>query len=110
MRWPVSPRCSYFQKSVKMEKIIEWLKANKFIVIGAAAMLFLAPKLLRKPRRRRRTKSYTVPVRRRSRMTVRRINKPARRSSGGRKARKAWQVKGSLAARRHMARLRKMRG
>lgn len=93
-----------------MEKIIEWLKANKFIAIGAAALLFLAPKLFKKTRRRRRTRqSYSVPVRRKSRVLIRRRNKPTKRRTQG-KAKKAWQVKGSLAARRHMARLRKMRG
>lgn len=93
-----------------MEKIIDWLKANKILAIGAAALLFLAPKLFRTTRRRRRrTQTYSVPTRRRSRVSIRRRNKPAAKRTG-KKAKKAWQVKGSLAARRHMARLRKMRG
>lgn len=93
-----------------MEKIIEWLKANKILAIGAAALLFLAPKLFKTRRRtrRRRVTPVSAPRRRRARATVARRRKTTGRS--GKKVKKAWQVKGSIAARRHMARLRKMRG
>jgi len=83
---------------------IEWLKNNKMIaIIGAAVIVFLVfgKKLFRAAPRRRRHVSASKPyVRRR---TVKRSY-----TAGG-KAKKPWQVKGSLAAKRHMALLRRKR-
>lgn len=98
-----------------MEKIISWFKENKLLGfgIGAAIVLLFFPGLMRRRTRRRRSRTIYAPVTRRRRARVRiRRNKPAvrRRSySRGGKKKKAWQIKGSLAARRHMARIRKMR-
>jgi hypothetical protein len=86
-------------------KIMAWIKNNPMIAIGAAlvAVLLFFPKLLKfgaTRRRRRRTIPRSVGVRRR---TVRRhYNKAGKRL-------KAWQIKGSLAAKRHMAQIRKRR-
>lgn len=83
---------------------IDWIKNNKTIaIIGGLAIFFLlfGKKLFAATvRRRHRTVSRPAYVRR----------KTAKRSytSGG-KAKKPWQVKGSDAARRHMARLRRMK-
>lgn len=82
-------------------KAIEWIKANKILaaVIGLALGVFLLPRILKKlkPRRRRR-RSYAV--------TTRRHRRPATRHYGI-KRKRPWQIKGSLAARRHMARIRR---
>ena len=91
-----------------MEKIIEWIKGNKIIAIAAGALLalFAVQKFMRPVRRRRRL----IPGTRK--YSTKRFPKRARAKrvyTKGGKAKKPWQVKGSLAARRHMARLRKMR-
>jgi hypothetical protein len=98
------------------DKIVTWVKGNLGIAIAAAAgiivMLFF-PKLLGIGKRTRRRRRY-VPLRvvRRRRSAIRRS--PPRRSvrrqyTKGGKAKKAWQIKGSLAARRHMAQIRRKR-
>jgi len=93
-----------------MEKIIEWIKGNKILAISAGALLalFAVQKMIKPKRRRRRTVS--AGARRYLRKTAGRPRTKIKRvyTKGG-KAKKPWQVKGSLAARRHMARLRKMR-
>jgi hypothetical protein len=89
------------------DKVMEWLKENKMIAIGAAAIavLLFFPKLLKfgtTRRRRRRTLPRSVGIRRRRPTIRRRYNKAGKRL-------KAWQIKGSLAAKRHMAQIRKRR-
>jgi len=93
-----------------MEKIIEWVKGNKILAISAGALLalFAVQKMVKPARRKRRTVS--AGARRYLRKTAGRPRTKTKRvyTKGG-KAKKPWQVKGSVAARRHMARLRKMR-
>lgn len=82
-----------------------WVKGNLPLAIGAGlliAILFF-PRIIRKligtnVRHRRRSLPRSVGMRR-----------ARRRYSKGGKAKKPWQIKGSLAAKRHMARLRKRR-
>lgn len=102
-----------------MEKILEWVKGNKVLAISAGALLalFAVMKMTKPARRRRRT--VTTGARRRSvspgarRYLRKAAGRPRTKSkrvyTKGGKAKKPWQVKGSIAARRHMARLRKMR-
>jgi hypothetical protein len=87
--------------------IIEWIKANKWlsIIIGLVAVVLFFPKLITKllgssHRRKRRTFKPVVRIGRRK--VKRQYNKAG-------KAKKPWQIKGSEAARRHMAKLRRMR-
>lgn len=94
------------------DKIMEWVKGNKWLAIagaGIVALLFF-PKILRAPRRRRRRTTYApVTTARRRKIRVNRTARPRKEYTKGGKAKKAWQIKGSLAAKRHMARIRKMR-
>ena len=86
----------------KFEALKTWVMNNKVIAgIGAAVLLFfLYKKFARKSyRRRRRSLPRSVYMRRRTRRSYTR----------GGKAKRPWQIKGSLAARRHMARIRKRR-
>jgi hypothetical protein len=100
-----------------------WIKSNVLLAIGILliAVFLFFPKVLRGlfggTRRRRRT-SYRL-TRMAGRRTYRR-RRPLPRSVGirrrprkqytkGGKAKKPWQIKGSMAARRHMARIRRMR-
>lgn len=88
-------------------KILDWIKANLLYVgIGLVAVIFIIPKLFKKAPRKRRTLPRSagrrIPIR------TKRTNKPAQRSADGKK-KKPWQIKGSLAARRHMAQIRKRR-
>jgi len=82
------------------DKIKTWVVANPVLAAGVAigAVMLLKPGLFRAKRRRRR------PARKVShKRTVRRRynTKPA--------GKKAWQVKGSKAARLRMAKIRRMR-
>lgn len=90
-------------------KIMAWVENNKAIaaVIGIVAAIFIFKKLNRPTRRRRRR----VAVKTYRRRTVRRMKSPVsrRRYSKTPTGKKAWQVKGSLAARRRMAQLRARR-
>lgn len=95
-----------------IDKVIEWAKGNKWIALAGAGLLTLLffPKMFRAPRRRRRRTTYApVTTARRRRIRVNRTSKPRKAYTKGGKAKKAWQIKGSLAAKRHMARIRKMR-
>jgi len=99
-----------------MEKVIEWAKANKMIVIAAiAGILLFALRKFIKPKRKKK-RSYR-PMRAASRRRrsyspkkAARAPKRAKRlySKSGKRLR-PWQIKGSLAARRHMAQIRKKR-
>lgn len=86
-----------------IQKITAWIKANKLlaVAIGGAALLMFFPKIMRfgrnTYRRRRRIIPRAVGMRRRKVYT-----------KGGR-AKRPWQIKGSLAARRHMAQIRRMK-
>jgi hypothetical protein len=88
-----------------IETIMNWIKANKILAIiaGVIAAFFLLPKLLGSVRRRRTRRKY-APVR-----IVRIKNKPRKTYTRGGAAKKPWQIKGSLAAKRRMARIRKMK-
>lgn len=89
----------------KLTAVINWLKENKLIAagLGIAAVLVLMKKFGRKSYRRRRRlpRSVNYPVRRK------RPGSTARRRSAG--AKKPWQIKGSQAAKRRMALLRRKR-
>jgi hypothetical protein len=88
-------------------KIFELIKENKTaaIIIGAVIGLFMLKKFGGRRRvRRRRAPVVRVRVRRSARGSYNRIVK-----SGRNAGKKAWQIKGSPAARARMARLRRMR-
>lgn len=90
------------------DKLIAWIKENKILAIvgaGIVTLLFF-PKLLRGTARRRRRRLSTVG---RSYGTRRRRTTTRRQYTKGGRAKKPWQIKGSLAARRHMARIRRRR-
>lgn len=97
------------------EKIKAWVMGNPYLAAGAALLgiLLFFPKLLRlgtTRRRRRRPVTYRRPVTRRRRMAApvaRRRTKRNYAKGGARK--KPWQIKGSLAARRYMAKIRRKR-
>lgn len=99
-------------------------KTLSYILIAVLAVFFLpVHKLFKKKRRYKRRSTRTRTTRRRRTSPARRST--SRASSGGRRAgytmgvngtwlripagKKPWQVKGSLAARRRMAKIRKMR-
>jgi len=88
------------------EKIKDFAKSNPLILIAisAAAIFLFFPKILRGgvTRHRRRIRRPVYPSRSHRRITRRHYSK-----SG--KALKPWQIKGSLAAKRHMARIRARR-
>lgn len=90
----------------KLTKVIEWLKENKIAAagLGILAAVVLLKKFGKKTYRRRRKplpRSVNYPVRRK------RPGSTARRRTSG--AKKPWQIKGSPAARRRMALLRRKR-
>jgi len=95
------------------DSIMTWIKSNVLLSVGilAAALLLFFPKLLRTPRRRRTRRPTIITRRRRTRRSystpVRRRAKRVYNRGGAKK--KPWQIKGSLAARRHMAQIRKRR-
>lgn len=94
-----------------METIINWIKANKVLAMAAGAVIALfALRKFMKPTRRRRRRTVSTGARRYLRRSSGRPRVRTKRvyTKGG-KAKKPWQVKGSLAAKRHMARLRKMK-
>ena len=86
-----------------IDKVTGFVKSNP-IAAGAAALglIFVLPKLLKAGKRRRTRRKY-APA------TVVRRRRVKRAYTTGGKAKKPWQIKGSAAARRYMARIRKMR-
>jgi hypothetical protein len=110
---------------MNLTTITTWIKNNLLIaiIIGIAAIGLLFPKVLKGvfgTERRRRRRGTRIAghsnVRRRvyhlrntvSRVrTIGRLRRPGTRRHKG--AKKPWQIKGSLAARRHMALIRKRR-
>jgi hypothetical protein len=91
------------------DKIITWVKNNLWLAIGGAAIITLLffPKLFSATTRRRR-RIRPVTTRARSGRRLPRSVGRRKYTSGG-KAKKPWQIKGSLAARRHMAQIRRRR-
>lgn len=96
-----------------IDNLILWIKSNWLmsLVIFVVAVLILFPKVIgrlfrKKPVRHRKSyyRNRTLP---RS-VGIRRRNKLAVYGKNG-KVKKPWQVKGSEAARRHMAKIRRMR-
>ena len=102
-----------------INKIIAWVKANLWLSLGilGAVVLFLFPKVFKFPfsrnirRRRNRIVNRSVTRRRRRRVIPRSVGIRRKRKSytTGGKRKKPWQIKGSLAARRHMAQIRRMK-
>jgi len=95
------------------EKIMAWIKSNVWLSagIGLLAILLFFPKLLIGTTRRRRR--YVRPTATRRRRRINKPSAPRRRTKrnyakGGAK-KKPWQIKGSLAARRYMAKIRRKR-
>lgn len=82
---------------------MDFLKNNKILLwlVGAIAALFIIKKLA--PLKRRRRPSY---VRAGKSYQFRRA-KPRKQYTKGGKAKKPWQVKGSRAAKLHMAKIRR---
>jgi len=95
-----------------LNKVIEWVKANYIIaLIGVAviSLIFFNKPLMRlfgvNKTKRRRSVALV-----RSKTVTKTMRKPLPRSvNTAGKVKKAWQIKGSEAARRHMARIRKLR-
>jgi len=91
-----------------MLKLKLWFMENKPLAIagGLVLGLFLLMRIIKPGTRRRRlrpgTRRYST-----KRFPTRRATKRVYTKGG--KAKKPWQVKGSLAAKRHMAQIRKMR-
>jgi hypothetical protein len=90
-----------------MEKIITWIKENKIIAAGLAAV-FVLPMLGIKlfPQARRKRRKSVAPARKRRNRSIPRSVGRKRYAVRGKKA---WQVKGSPAARRHMAQIRRLK-
>jgi hypothetical protein len=94
--------------------IINWVKSNLYIAIGIGVALIAAIYFLffkKSPRRRVRHHRPARVIYRRNRSLPRSVgmhrSRPrARRMKG---AKKPWQIKGSLAAKRHMAQIRRRR-
>jgi len=104
-------------------KVLTWAKSNMLLAIGAllAVIMLFFPKLLkglfgttRRRHRRIAGSPYSTgsPYRRNKRRTLPRsvgMRKIRRQYTKGGKVKKPWQIKGSIAARRHMAQIRRMR-
>jgi len=100
-------------------KTIAWVKANMMLAgVALLVIIFLFfPKVLRGltgRRRIRHRRSIAIPYQRRRRSLPRsvgmhKIGRTRKQYTKGGKAKKAWQIKGSLAAKRHMAQIRRMR-
>jgi|WetSurMetagenome_2_1015567.scaffolds.fasta_scaffold216976_4 hypothetical protein len=89
-------------------KVITYIKEHKAVgIIAGLLLLFVLFKKLKRgaPRRRRRkVLPRSVGMSKARRTNVNRIIK-----SGRNRGKKAWQIKGSEAARRHMAAIRRKR-
>lgn len=108
-----------------LTKITAWIKANLLLTGGIVivAILLFFPKMLRdvfgSPRRKvrhrasRTAPAYTTYARRRRRLPrsvgMSKARPSYRRRTRTKGSKKPWQIKGSLAARRHMALIRKRR-
>ena len=104
-----------------MNKILDFIKSKPLIagLIGLGIVLLFFPKVLKglfggSPRRRhRRNVRRAIGAAPRRRRIVRRslpaLRRRAPRRSRSRSGKKPWQIKGSLAARRRMAQIRRRR-
>lgn len=100
-----------------ISKVTAWIKANVLLaVLVACVAIFIlfgrqVKRMLFGVRRVRHRRPVVRRVARRRRSLPRSVGmhkmKPAYHRSG--KVKKPWQVKGSQAARRHMAKIRRMR-
>jgi hypothetical protein len=92
-----------------MLKLKLWLMENKVLAIAVGSLLglFALSKMMPKPRRR--VKRYKTVKPKAARPTAARISRAKRIYTVGGKKKKPWQIKGSLAAKRHMAQIRKKR-
>lgn len=99
-----------------LNKVLAWVKANILlavvILIGVVVLFF--PKLLKGLFGKTRVKhrpGWGQTHTRSGKPLPRSVGtrKPRKQYTKGGKAKKAWQIKGSLAAKRHMAQIRKMR-
>jgi hypothetical protein len=93
------------------DNLMIWIKANVliFVIILVVGLFLLFPRQLKKlfrgaPRRRRHTVALAAPRRK----LPRSVGAPKQYSKSG-KVKKPWQIKGSEAARRHMAKIRRMK-
>jgi hypothetical protein len=92
-----------------------WIKNNILMTIAIliVVVLLFFPKILRGliggTRRKRRYRTVTARSGRRLPRSVGINRKPRKQYTKGGKAKKPWQIKGSPAARRHMAQIRRMR-
>jgi hypothetical protein len=88
-----------------INKIIDYIKNNLLISIIAffAVVILFFPKIFRFASTRRRKRRIYRPI------TPNRVRRAKRSYNKNGKAKKAWQIKGSEAARRHMARIRRMK-
>jgi len=102
-------------KNISIANIKFWLKANGYeniaVVFGVLVLLivsakFLIPKVKRKAKRRRVTTARRTTTRRKAGNTTKSVTGANLRVPSGKKP---WQVKGSLAARRRMALIRRKR-
>lgn len=95
-----------------------WIKGNILLSIGIllAVIILFFPKLLKgltgTRRVRHRRRAVALPYRRRTRRPLPRsvgMRKTRKQYTKGGKLKKPWQIAGSEAARRHMAKIRRMR-
>jgi len=98
------------------DTVIAWIKGNLWLSIGILAVILfvLFPRQIKKmfvssPRRKRVVHQVKTSSRRRIPRSVglRKVNKPSYNKNGTKK--KPWQIKGSPAARRRMAQIRRKR-
>lgn len=93
-------------------KIINEIKSKPvYLLLGPLLLLMIAfPSFFNSARRRRKRFIKYSPVRRYGRRRKKRaVSKGPVKRRTGTKAKKPWQIKGSKAARLHMAKLRRMR-
>jgi len=96
------------------DKIFAWIKANLLLSIGilVAVVVLFFPKLLKGLTGRRRVRHRPGYYTARSGRTLPRsvgTHRVRKQYTKGGRAKKPWQIKGSEAARRHMAKIRRMR-
>ena len=93
-------------------KVLAWVKSNMWlsIGIGLVAIILFFPRLLRMgTTRRRRRVVHHVATRIRRRIYKAPVKRTKRNYAKGGTRKKPWQIKGSLAAKRYMAAIRRKR-
>ena len=91
----------------KFEAVKVWIMNNKVIagVVAFVLLMIIARKFMKRGARRRSVRRRPVgAIAYRRKSSVNRVIK-----SGANRGKKAWQIKGSEAARRHMAAIRRKR-